>query len=46
LSEDERDHIADMVAENPTAGVLVPGGNGIRKLRVPLEGAASVAALG
>lgn len=38
LNEDDRDQIAIALAHNPTAGTLIPGGNGIRKLRVALEG--------
>ena len=38
LSEDERARIAVTLAHHPTAGTVIPGGNGIRKLRVALEG--------
>jgi hypothetical protein len=38
MTDEERIAIVDMVAVNPTAGVLVKGMHGIRKLRIPLEG--------
>lgn len=38
LSEEERRAVVDSVAADPTAGVLVPDGGGIRKLRVSARG--------
>ena len=38
LSEDARKDIVDFLAGNPTAGVLVQGTGGIRKLRWAREG--------
>lgn len=38
LTEAERDHVVDMVAFNPTGGVVIPGTGGLRKLRIPLRG--------
>ena len=38
LSEQEVDEIKDFVAENPTAGVLVKGTGGVRKLRWAASG--------
>jgi hypothetical protein len=34
----ERAAVVDMVARNPTSGVLIPGLGGLRKMRIPLEG--------
>lgn len=38
LSDDERHRIVNHLAENPTAGVLIPGTGGARKLRFPGRG--------
>jgi len=38
MTDAERATVVDMVANNPTAGVLVPGLRGVRKMRIPLEG--------
>lgn len=38
LSETEREHVIDIVAANPTAGVLIRGTHGLRKMRIPLRG--------
>jgi mRNA-degrading endonuclease RelE of RelBE toxin-antitoxin system len=38
LDETEREAVADIVAANPEAGVLMEGTGGIRKLQVALHG--------
>jgi hypothetical protein len=38
MTQAERAAVVDAVARNPTAGVLIPGLNGVRKMRIPLEG--------
>src|SRR5271165_4286712 len=38
LSDRERSDLVDFLAWNPTAGDLVPGTGGVRKLRWALEG--------
>ena len=38
MSEAEREHVIDVVAADPTAGVLIKGTKGLRKIRVPLRG--------
>jgi hypothetical protein len=38
MSEGEREAVIDQVAANPTAGDLIPGSGGLRKMRIPLEG--------
>ncbi len=38
LSEEERASLVDHLACNPTAGDLIPGAGGVRKLRWALEG--------
>ena len=38
LSDDERTLLVDYLAYNPTAGEVVPGTGGVRKLRWALEG--------
>lgn len=38
MSDDERIAIVDLVAANPTAGDIIKGAHGLRKLRIPLEG--------
>jgi hypothetical protein len=46
MSEDERVLLVDYLAHNPTAGDLIPGTGGVRKLRWGLQGAASGAVRG
>ncbi len=38
MSEEERAAVVDVVAADPTAGVLIKGMNGVRKMRIPLRG--------
>lgn len=38
MSEAERARVVDTIAVDPTAGVLVKGTRGLRKLRIPLQG--------
>jgi hypothetical protein len=38
MDDEERDELVAYLAFNPTAGVVVPGTGGIRKLRWALEG--------
>lgn len=38
MSDDERSLLVDYLAYNPTAGDLIPGTGGVRKLRWRLEG--------
>ncbi len=38
LSDDERDEIVDLLAEDPTRGVLLKGTGGVRKFRYAPEG--------
>lgn len=38
MSDDERAHLVDYLAYNPTAGDLIPGTGGVRKLRWALDG--------
>jgi len=38
FTADERETIIDLVATDPFCGVLIPGGGGIRKIRVGLGG--------
>lgn len=38
MSEEERWAIVDLIAANPDGGVVVPGTNGLRKLRTALKG--------
>lgn len=38
MSEAEREHVIDVVAADPTGGVLIKGTNGLRKMRIPLQG--------
>ena len=38
LSSDEKDALIVTLARNPTAGVLIDGGSGLRKLRVATGG--------
>jgi hypothetical protein len=44
LSRAERDAIVDMMSADPLCGVVIPGAGGVRKVRVGMEGRASVAA--
>ena len=38
MDEEERALLVDYLASNPTAGVLIPGTGGVRKLRWGLDG--------
>jgi hypothetical protein len=38
FTDDERDAIIDLVAANPLRGVVIPGGESIRKVRVGFGG--------
>lgn len=38
MSEVEQDAVTDMIAQNPTGGVIVKGTGGLRKIRIPLAG--------
>jgi hypothetical protein len=38
MSDEEREELIGYLSRNPTAGVIVPGAGGIRKLRWALEG--------
>lgn len=38
MTRDEQKAVIDLLATNPLAGVLVPDGGGIRKVRMPLDG--------
>lgn len=38
MTEEDRSELIDYLARNPTAGDVVPGAGGIRKLRWRLEG--------
>ncbi|HXD43689.1 MAG TPA: type II toxin-antitoxin system RelE/ParE family toxin [Pseudolabrys sp.] len=38
LSEDEQDALIDVIAYEPTCGVVIPGTGGLRKLRVAVGG--------
>lgn len=38
MTDDERDDAVCFVSANPTAGVLIEGGGGIRKARIPGRG--------
>ena len=38
LSPDERTSVIDVIARNPSSGVLIPGSGGLRKLRIGLQG--------
>ena len=46
MDDDERSALILYLAENPTAGDLIPGTGGVRKLRWGLEAAASAEAQG
>ena len=34
----EMDSVVDMISENPTAGDVIKGTGGLRKMRIPLQG--------
>ena len=38
FSEEERATVVNMVAHDPTCGVIMEGSGGVRKVRVPAEG--------
>jgi hypothetical protein len=38
FTTEEQQAVVDLVATDPLTGVLVPGGGGVRKIRVGLEG--------
>jgi hypothetical protein len=38
LNHSERLGVIDLIARNPTIGVIVPGSGGLRKLRIGIEG--------
>ena len=38
MSEAERDHVVDVISENPEAGVVIKGTGGLRKMRIALQG--------
>ena len=38
LSEIERNDVVDLISQNPTAGVVISGSSGLRKLRIGLSG--------
>jgi hypothetical protein len=38
MSEEERDAVVAIIAANPIAGDLIPGGGGARKLRIRKPG--------
>ena len=38
FSDDDMRELQVILLENPSAGELIPGGHGLRKLRVPLPG--------
>ncbi|MEA2872268.1 MAG: hypothetical protein QOH67_2244, partial [Hyphomicrobiales bacterium] len=38
VSEDERFEVIDFIAENPTAGAIMPGTGGARKIRIAGRG--------
>lgn len=38
MTEAERGQVVDVIAADPTAGVLIKGMNGVRKMRIPLQG--------
>lgn len=37
MSEAEREHVIDIIAADPTAGVRIKGLGGFRKMRIPLR---------
>ncbi|MBB4641955.1 helix-turn-helix domain-containing protein [Rhizorhapis suberifaciens] len=38
MTEAERDHVVDVISENPEAGVVIKGTGGLRKMRIALQG--------
>ena len=38
MSEEEREAVVDLIADNPEAGSVIRGTGGLRKLRIPLRG--------
>jgi len=38
MTDDERTAIVDFISADPTAGDIIEGGGGVRKVRVPREG--------
>jgi hypothetical protein len=38
MSEAEREHVVEVVAANPSGGVLIRDMKGLRKMRIPLPG--------
>jgi hypothetical protein len=38
MSEAEREHVVDTVAADPAGGAVIKGTNGLRKMRIPLQG--------
>lgn len=38
LAKAERDHVVDIISENPEAGVVIKGTGGLRKMRIALQG--------
>jgi hypothetical protein len=38
MSVEEMAAVVDVIARNPTVGVVIKGANGLRKLRIPLGG--------
>lgn len=38
MSEAERDHVVDVISENPEAGAVIKGTGGLRKMRIALQG--------
>jgi hypothetical protein len=38
FADDEREAVVDLVANDPRCGVVIPGGGGIRKVRVGVGG--------
>ena len=37
LTDDQRNSVIDIISDNPEAGSIMPGTNGVRKLRIPLQ---------
>ena len=46
FSAEDKEAVIDFLAFNPEAGDLIPGTGGVRKVRVPVKGKGSAAALG
>jgi hypothetical protein len=38
LSEEERDHVVDLLASDPERGDVIRGGGGVCKMRIPMAG--------